>query len=59
VLPHYKIPKEDEKRTGKKVVARKPYEDRNLREILFMLYRKRKYVRLAFSELELRKHPPS
>lgn len=43
VLPHYMEIKEDRDKP-KRIIPRKPYEDRNLREILDLLYRNRKYV---------------
>jgi hypothetical protein len=45
VLPHYFEVKEQTTTTkNKRILPRKPYEDRNLREILDILYRNRKYV---------------
>ena len=43
------------KRT-KKLMPRRPYEDKNLREILDMLYRNRKFVRILLSHFIYRRH---
>lgn len=43
VLPHYSEKFDDTKKI-QRVLPRKPYEDKNLREILDLLYRNRKQV---------------
>ena len=47
VLPHYSE-KIDENKKINRVIPRKPYDDKNLREILDMLYRHRKQVNIIF-----------
>jgi len=46
VLPHYSEKIDDAKKIPR-VLPRKPYEDKNLREILDLLYRNRKHVRIC------------
>lgn len=48
VLPHYSEKFDDNKKVVR-VLPRKPYEDKNLREILDLLYRHRKVVSHSIS----------
>ena len=54
VLPHYSE-KLDEAKKIQRVLPRKPYEDKNLREILDLLYHNRKHVH-PFAHLAERTH---
>ena len=48
VLPHYYEEKDTDLKP-KRLIPRKPYEDKNLREILDMLYRNRKFVNIILN----------